>query len=95
MSPQIADLLEKNEIRPPNVTSNPETAQRYMLFIGEIPPLEFVRWESNVLGQYHVVSGPLEVNFDYYADWHGAPMVVELSMKRALEMHIGPGERFE
>jgi hypothetical protein len=47
-----------------------------------------MKWSCNRLGQYHLVSGPLDVNFDYYPTWEGEPKVIELSMQRAREMHL-------
>lgn len=85
LSPIVAQLVADQNATLSNVTGDPNAAHRYMVFNTEV---DSARWSSNRLGQYHRVSGPLEVNFDYYASWEGAPRVFELSIQRAIEMEL-------
>lgn len=88
LSPKVAQAVASERASPPNATGNADTAQHYMLFAEETPVAVWMKWSANRLGQYQLVSGPLEVNFDYYPTWEGEPRVIELSMQRAREMHL-------
>lgn len=88
LSPKVAQAVASERASLPNTTDNADEAQQYMLFAGETPVAAWMKWSCNRLGQYHLVSGPLEMNFDYYPTWEGEPRVIELSMRRAREMHL-------
>lgn len=88
LSPRVAQAVAGERVSLPNATDNEDVAQQYMLFAEETPVAVWMKWSCNRLGQYHLVSGPLEVNFDYYPTWEGEPRVIELSMRRAREMHL-------
>jgi len=88
LSPKVAQAVASEGGSLPNATDNEDVAQQYMLFAGETPVAVWMKWSCNRLGQYHLVSGPLEVNFDYYPTWEGESRVIELSMQRAREMHL-------
>lgn len=88
LSPKVAQALANERESLPNATDNEDAAQRYLLFADETPVAVWMKWSCNRLGQYHLVSGPLDVNFDYYPTWEGGPRVIELSMQRAREMHL-------
>jgi hypothetical protein len=88
LSPKVAQAVANERVSLRNATDNADVAQHYMLFAEETPVADWMKWSCNRLGQYHLVSGPLEVNFDYYPTWEGASRVIELSMRRAREMHL-------
>lgn len=88
LSPKVAQAVANERVSPRNATDNADVAQQYMLFAEETPVVDWRKWSCNRLGQYRLVSGPLEVNFDYYPTWEGESRVVELSMRRAREMHL-------
>ena len=88
LSPKVAQAVANERVSPRNATDNADVAQRYMLFAEETPVAAWMKWSCNRLGQYHLVSGPLEVNFDYYPTWEGESRVIELSMRRAREMQL-------
>lgn len=77
-----------------NVTGSPDDAERYLFSTGDLFFRDLLNLNAklscNRPGQYAIVSGPLEVNFDYYPNWLGDPRVVELSMQSARDMQIAP-----
>jgi hypothetical protein len=91
LSPKVSALFSPGESSPANVTKDPSAAERCVLFADEVGPDDWENWSCNRLGQYQLISGPIEVNLDYYSSWRGASMVVEVSMTRAREMHLLPG----
>ena len=86
VSPSVPLVVGEN-VTLSNTTPDPDLAQRYMLFAHDASPGAY---SCNRLGQYQLVSGPLDVNLDYYPDWQGEPRVMELSMQRAREMELLP-----
>jgi hypothetical protein len=91
LSPKVSALFRPGESSPANVTRDPSAAERCVLFADEVGPDDWKNWSCNRLGQYQLISGAIEVNLDYYSSWPGAPMVVEVSMTRAREMHLLAG----
>ena len=87
LSPRIVQALAKENVTLNNTTDDPNAAQRYILHSYDASRTNY---SCNRLGQYRRVSGPLEVNFDYYPDWQGPARVVDLSMQRAREMQLLP-----
>jgi hypothetical protein len=69
-----------------NTTRDSNAAQRYVFYSDEHEL--WAKLSSNLPGQYQRVSGPLNVNFDYYADWQGSEKVLDVSIDRAREMHL-------
>ena len=89
LSPKVADLVTST--KPANVTTDTTAAEWCILFTDEVPETDWSKWLCNHLGEYHLVSGPIAVNFDYYASWVGPPMMVELKMSQARQMHLLAG----
>jgi hypothetical protein len=87
LSPRTAQAVAMGKEAVSNTTSDPNLAQRYMSFTDEASPGQY---SCNRPGQYQRVSGPLEVNFDYYASWQGAARVIDVSILRAREMQLLP-----
>jgi hypothetical protein len=87
LSAKVAEAVARENVTLSNTTRDPSAAQRYLLYSGDAPR---ERLSCNRVEQYQRVSGPLEVNFNYYADWQGAGRVVVLSMQRAYEMQLLP-----
>jgi hypothetical protein len=91
LSPQLAQAIAmRSGSRPKNVSDNPTDAQRYLFSSKDVLRRQWRHLLSNRLGQYQVVSGPLEVNFDYYPSWAGDARAVDLSMQRARKMQLVP-----
>jgi hypothetical protein len=88
LSPKVTQAVGGERMSLRNAADSEDVAQRYMLFAEETPVAVWMKWSCNRLGQYHLVSGPLEMNFDYYPTWEGESRVIELSMQRAREMHL-------
>jgi len=87
LSPRVVAAMATEKAILNNTTPDPKVAQRYILHSEDA---ERTKYSCNRPGQYERVSGPLEVNFDYYADWQGQARVVDLSMQRAREMQLVP-----
>ena len=91
MSPQLAQAIAaRNGAKLENVSDNPNDAERYLFSSKELSPQQFTRLLCNRPGQYRLVSGPLEVNFDYYAHWLGDARMVDLSMQHARAAQMVP-----
>ena len=73
-----------------NVSDNPADAERYLFSSKELSLQQFGHLLCNRPGQYRLVSGPLEVNFDYYPDWLGDARAVDFSMQRARDARVAP-----
>lgn len=87
LSPKAEQAVAMEEGAVRNATADPNLAQRYISFADEASPLQY---SCNRRGQYQLVSGPLEVNFDYYASWEGAARVIDVSISRARNMQLLP-----
>jgi hypothetical protein len=85
LSPRAAEEMAEQNATTSNTTDDPNAAQQLIVFDKEVEPAQ---WFSNRLGQYQLVSGPLEVNFNYYASWTGATRVLALPMQDAREMEL-------
>jgi hypothetical protein len=85
LSPQLAHAvtMRTGSQAEENISSNPTDADRYLFSSKEVPLLQIGHLLCNRPWQYRVVSGPLEVNFDYYPDWLGDARAVDLSMRHA------------
>jgi hypothetical protein len=86
LSPTVADEVAKENVTLSNTTQDPNAAQRYVFYSDEHEL--WAKVSSNRPGQYQRVSGPLDVNVDYYASWRGAEKVLDVSIGRAREMHL-------
>jgi len=86
LSSTVADAVAKEHVTLSNATRNSDVAQRYIFYSDEDEL--WAKLSSNWPGQYQRVSGPLDVNFDYYAGWRGAEKVLDVSIDRAREMHL-------
>jgi len=61
-------------------------AAKFVLLTSEVK--DWRRWPANRHGLYHLISGPLEVNFDYYPSWEGDPRLVAMPMEAARAAHF-------
>ena len=89
LSRVMAEFLTNQNVTLSNTTENPNKADRFLFHSDEADRTKFI---CNRPFQYRLVSGRLEVNFNYYADWEGQGKVFDVSMKRANEMHLFPQE---
>lgn len=91
LSPQLAQAIAmRNGSQLQNVSDNPADAERYLFSSKELSLQQFGHLLCNRPGQYRLVSGPLEVNFDYYPDWLGDARAVDFSMQRARDARVAP-----
>lgn len=86
LSSTAAEAVAKENVMLSNTTRDANTAQRYVFYSDEDEL--YLKLSSNRPGQYQRASGPLNVNFDYYADWQGSEKVIDVSIDRAREMHL-------
>jgi hypothetical protein len=86
LSSTAAEAVAKENVTLSNTTRDSNAAQRYVFYSDEDDL--WAKVSANWPGQYHRVSGPLDVNFDYYPGWRGAEKVLDLSIDRAREMHL-------
>jgi hypothetical protein len=86
LSSTAAEAVAKENVTLSNTTQDSNAAQRYMFYTDEDEL--YLKLSSNRPGQYQRASGPLNVNFDYYADWQGSEKVIDVSIDRAREMHL-------
>ncbi|TFH25132.1 MAG: hypothetical protein E4H03_01660 [Myxococcales bacterium] len=56
-------------------------ADELILWTGDIR--SWADWPANTLGRYEVISGPSDVNFDYYPSWSGDRRLVAVDMETA------------
>jgi hypothetical protein len=56
-------------------------ADALILWTGDIR--SWADWPANTLGRYEVISGPSDVNFDYYPSWSGDRRLVAVDMATA------------
>jgi hypothetical protein len=91
LSPQLAQAIAmQNGSQLQNVRDNPADAERYLFSSKELSAEQFTRLLCNRPGQYRLVSGPLEVNIDYYPDWLGNAHTIDVSMQRAWDARMVP-----
>lgn len=91
LSPKVTSLVDsKGKFGYGNIISQPtsKTACEYLFMNDEIPLADWNKWLANRFGRYRVVAGLTDVNFDYYPMWVGAPKVVALPLKDALQAGI-------
>lgn len=69
-----------------NVTPNIKSADYVLLVSTEIH--EWQKWPVNRSGNYDVVSGPFEVNWDYYSSWAGDMRVIATSKSIAERLGV-------
>jgi len=86
LSSTAAEAVAKENVMLSNTTRDANTGQRYLFYSDEDEL--YLKLSSNRPGQYQRASGPLNVNFDYYADWQGSEKVIDVSIDRAREMHL-------
>jgi hypothetical protein len=86
LSSTAAAAVSKENVTLSNTTQDSNVAQRYIFYSDEDEL--WAKLSSNWPGEYERVSGPLDVNFDYYAGWRGAEKVLAVSIDRAREMHL-------
>jgi len=68
--------------------NDPQAAEFYVLLSSDVPRAEWRKWEANRRGMYEIIAGPLEVNFDYYPNWHGTDRIVKLDIGDAQRMGL-------
>jgi hypothetical protein len=89
LSPQLAQAIgTRNGSQLQNISDNPADAERYLFSSKELSRQQLGHLLCNRPGQYRLVSGPLEVNFDYYSDWLGDARAVDVSMQRARDARM-------
>jgi hypothetical protein len=86
LSSTAAEAVAKENVTLSNTTQDSNAAQRYVFYSDEDEL--WAKLSSNLPNQYQRVSGPLNVNFDYYADWQGSEKVLDVSIDRSREMHL-------
>ena len=92
LSPRIEKGLAKEKVNLDNTTRNPAMADRYILESEEVDSKKLI---CNRPGQYRYVSGPRDVNMDYYPDWANFGKAFDLSIERARKMHALPVQKSE
>jgi hypothetical protein len=86
LSSTVADAVAEENVALGNTTRDSSVAQRYIFYSDEDDL--WTKVSSNRPDRYQRVSGPLDVNIDYYASWQGAEKVLDVSIDRAREMHL-------
>ena len=70
----------------PNVVADAASADGYVFVSNEVRDWQL--WVANRPGIYRTVSGPLEVNFDYYPSWAGPPRVLAVTIDTAKKLKV-------
>jgi 4-amino-4-deoxy-L-arabinose transferase-like glycosyltransferase len=78
-------------LRPTNVTESRDEAERFLIHTRDA--FDRKKWPGNRFGRWHVVSGPRDINFDYYPTWGGNPHIVAIAANAAADLGPIRGER--
>ncbi len=85
ISPKVQSLLKQAGLDvPPGAATKPDSDVQFLVFMpAEIRTVGY--WPSNDPDQFEEIIGPLSANYDYYASWWAARIVV-MNVQAAYEL---------
>ena len=91
LTEEVCGLLSEKTNRTPmsNLVDDPSAADFVLVSSAEVPwRRRWQEWETNKRGLYELVSGSLEVDFNYYSCWAGDSKIVAVEASRLDESRI-------